>query len=778
MLNSVLFRWALVVLLTSFETFAAPVITDFSPAAGAPGDQVQISGSGFLSGSFVLQFWNGVTVTSGFINSDTVMTVVVPSGITTGPISIQQGTGAPFYTANDFIAVGYGPYITGFSPTFGSVNDTVVISGVHLTNTTAVKFGGVSASQFNPNAAGTQISTRVPFGATNGPITVSTIYGTSNSPSAFTVIGAGPYVTSFSPITGGTSTKVNINGFHFTGVTNVSFNGQPGLNLIANSDTLLQVQPPSNVLTGPITVSGSTGVFVTSSNFFGNPSVAKVTPNAGRAGTNVVVSGTNLLGASAVYFGSRASTSFTVQNNSNILATVPVGASTGLIRVVTPAGSAFSVTNFVVSPTLAGFSPAFGPVGTAVTLTGINLNASTPTVQFNGVTAAKLNSVTSTQVVAVVPAGATTGRISLSTTDGSDLSASPFFLPATVTGFSPTNTAPGSRISITGQNLLGTTAVSFNGTPATSFVVTNNSSMSAVVPANLLTGPLVITTPAGAVSSSAPFYGVPLIGGFSPTHGAPGTTVTVNGVNFLGGTLRIAGTPAALISLNNTQLVATVPNGAQTGPVRITAPGGSAISSNPFTTDYASDLSIYITNSANPILVGSDLVYTVGIVNRGPFAAKNASFTNTLPANAAIISAVVPPPWILSTNANILIGTATNYPNANSTTLLVTIRPQTSGELTASVTIGSDNPDPAPADNSASIVTTVDPGPLLSAGLLGDSVKISWPLVLTNYTVQFKPVLDTNSGWTTLNVAPAISGGFQFILQPNTNPARFYRLHH
>src|ERR1700737_3110983 len=129
------------------QGFGAPVITSFTPNAGAPGDLIQLNGSGFTSGTFIVRFWNGSTgavVTAGFVNSDTLMTVAVPSGIITGPISIQQGAGSQLYKADDFLAIGYGPYITSFSPQLGSVNDTVAIAGLHLTNVTAVLFGGIN----------------------------------------------------------------------------------------------------------------------------------------------------------------------------------------------------------------------------------------------------------------------------------------------------------------------------------------------------------------------------------------------------------------------------------------------------------------------------------------------------------------------------------------------------------------------------------------------------------------------------------------------------------
>jgi hypothetical protein len=766
-----------VFVLESFgRALGAPTISTFSPTAGAPGDQVQLYGSGFSSGTFTVRFWNGVVVTSGYVNSDSVMTVVVPQGISTGPISIQQGSGNPLYTADDFLAVGYGPYISDFLPNLGSVGDTVVISGVHLMNPIAVGFGGTSASEFSANADGTQITTRVPPGATNGPITVSTPYGTSNSVTAFTVVGPGPYIVAFGPVSGDTSTTIQITGLHFTGVTNVTFNGTSGLIVNANSDTLIQARPPSGVTTGPIAVYTPLGSWVTSSNFFGNPLINTFSPVSGRAGTNVLVQGTNFLGASAVYFAGLKAANFSVIDNSNFIATVPIGASNGLVRVVTPAGSAFSVTNFIVLPTLTGFSPAFGPPGTSVTITGANLNSGTPTVSFNGVPAATPTEITFGQLVAQVPVGASTGPVTITTADGSYTNASFFYLPATIASFTPTNSPPGGTIVIFGQNFIGASDVSFKGTPATSFTVSNNTSMSAVVPDGVITGPLSVTTPAGTNFSSGLFYGAPQITSFAPLHGLPGNTVTIDGVNFLGGMFRFGQLPAALLSLNNTQAVVTVPIDATTGPITVVGPAGTNTSTATFTLDYTSSLSVGITNSANPVTVGSNLVYTASIFNNGPFTAPHVTFTNVLPLTATLKSVSISPGWVLTTNGNILTGTATNVVNGDAFALIVTVVPQIPGTITSTISVSADDPDPVPTDNSASIQTIVQPLALLSIGALADQVKISWPLSLSNYALEFADDL-SNAHWAPSTNSPTVSGGNQFIIETNLGPSRFYRLH-
>ena len=78
------------------------------------------------------------------------------------------------------------------------------------------------------------------------------------------------------------------------------------------------------------------------------PSITGFTPSTGTAGTNVVITGTNLLGATAVRFNG-LSAAYTVNSTVQITATVPVGATTGPISVLTPAGTATSPSNFTVA---------------------------------------------------------------------------------------------------------------------------------------------------------------------------------------------------------------------------------------------------------------------------------------------------------------------------------------------------------------------------------------------------------------------------------------------
>jgi uncharacterized repeat protein (TIGR01451 family) len=772
--------WVLALFLMASSTvFGQPIITDFSPKVGTPGDVITLNGAGFTLSGIIVQFWNGMTVNSGFITSDSLMTVTVPAGVSTGPIGILQQGGTPQYSGSDFTAIGPGPYITDFSPLYGKVNDLVVINGVHFFGivSTSVSFNGAIATDASANAAGTQINVHVPNGATNGPISVAAFYGTSNSPNSFTVIGPGPFITDFSPTVGTPGTRVFIDGQLFTGATNATFNGTPGLNFAVRSDTLIQVDAPPNVSSGPIAVNSPLGSWTTVSNFFVPPTISNFSPTGGRPGTNVMISGANFLGTTNVSFGGVATPSYTVLSNTVLSATVPAGATTGQIRVTTPAGSAFSGTNFTVQPVLSGFSPTFGTPGTSVTVTGANLNVGTPVVRFNGVAAAAPTGVKFGQLTAVVPAGATTGPISVTTSDGSYTNASTFYLPASISSFSPTNAAPGTWITIRGQNFIGATTVNFNGTAAPSSVVTNSTTAGAAVPDGVITGPVSITTPAGTASSTGLFYGAPVITNFTPTHGLPGSTVTINGLNFLGATaLSFGGLNSSFSVTNNGKITATVPNGAQTGPITVVAPAGTNTSAESFALDYTSDLTISVTGTPNPVTIGSNLLYTVTIFNNGPFAARNVSVTNTLPATVVVQSVVTPAGWTLVTNGNTIIGGVSNLVNSGLAALLISVVPQSMGNIVDTASVGSDFPDPSPIDNNSTVTTTVEPPALLSIALLDNQVKVAWPLALTNYVLESTDFLATNNFWSNVIATSIISGNLEYITETNNGSAKFYRL--
>ena len=78
--------------------------------------------------------------------------------------------------------------------------------------------------------------------------------------------------------------------------------------------------------------------------------------------------------------------------------------------------------------------------------------------------------------------------------------------------------------------------------------------------------------------------GGPTITSFTPASGPPGTSVTIEGTR-LGGVTAVTfgGVDAEFSPGTATQLTATVPHGAETGPIAVTTPDGTATSATDFT---------------------------------------------------------------------------------------------------------------------------------------------------------------------------------------------------
>ena len=159
------------------------------------------------------------------------------------------------------------------------------------------------------------------------------------------------------------------------------------------------------------------------------PTVAGLAPSSGAVGSTVTVTGTNLAGAAAVRFNGVLAP-FTVVSATSITATVPVGATSGLVSVTTPGGTASSPSAFTVTtppppaPVVSGVSPASGVVGSSVTVSGSNL-AGASAVKFNGVSAS-FTVVSTTSITATVPTGATSGPVSVTTPGGTASSSTSF----------------------------------------------------------------------------------------------------------------------------------------------------------------------------------------------------------------------------------------------------------------------------------------------------------------------------------------------------------------
>jgi hypothetical protein len=266
----------------------------------------------------------------------------------------------------------------------------------------------------------------------------------------------------------------------------------------------------------------------------------------------VTITGTGFTGATGVTFDGLPGKLFAVTSDTQITVTTPAHAPGATDVVVqSPNGDSapgtFTFDPAATAPTITTLAPDHGPVtgGTPVTITGNGFTGATG-VTFDGTSGTSFTVDSDTQITVTSPAHPV-GPVDVVVQSPNGNSAPQTFTynpVTTVTAVTP-NSGPeagGTNVLITGSCFAGATAVTFGGVAATSFMVINDTTISAVVPAG--TGLVDVSVTGvgdcgtGTLPDAYTYLPAPVISGLSPDHGpaAGGTVVTITGTGFSGPT--------------------------------------------------------------------------------------------------------------------------------------------------------------------------------------------------------------------------------------------------
>ena len=166
-----------------------PTVASLSPATGAVGTAVTITGTNFgtAQGSSSTVTFDGVLAGTAIQWGSGAIKIAVPSGATTGNVVVTVGGQSDVQTK--IFTVPGTASISGISPSRGGVGAAVSIAGSNLGSTGTVKFDGVTAGPWSWSP--TLIVVPVPSGATGGTVMV-TAGGTQLSAGTFAVRSAVP----------------------------------------------------------------------------------------------------------------------------------------------------------------------------------------------------------------------------------------------------------------------------------------------------------------------------------------------------------------------------------------------------------------------------------------------------------------------------------------------------------------------------------------------------------------------------------------------------------
>ena len=459
---------------TPFLVGVPPTITSFTPATGAVGSTVVITGTNFTAASQVTFAGTNAPVYS--VNSATQITVVVPIGAVTGPIAVTTplGTG----TSATSFTIPAAPAIISFSPTTGVPGTVVTINGNNFTGTTQVTFNGTAATVFTAVSA-TQITVTVPIGATTGLLTVTTPNGIAVSTTRFTV--QVPVITSFTPTSGPVGTTVTITGNYFTGTTQVTFNGTAATVFTVVSATQITVTVPTGTTSGPIVVTAPLGSGTSATPFL-IPPANDLCANAVPLNCGQTVTGTNL-GATAS--GDPTADCTTAIRVGGVFYSV-VGTGASVTVSTCTATTNFDTELFVYSGRCGTYTCVGGNDDVSTTNT---CSSVTFTSQYGITYLIFVNGYDDTEV----------GNFGLTVS-----CATPPAAPV-IASLSPTSGPVGSTVTVTGSNLTSTAGATINGVAVTGFTVVNGTTITFIVPAGATSGNAVVTTATGIPSNGLAF---------------------------------------------------------------------------------------------------------------------------------------------------------------------------------------------------------------------------------------------------------------------------------
>ncbi|MBI3802582.1 MAG: IPT/TIG domain-containing protein [Nitrospirae bacterium] len=333
--------------------------------------------------------------------------------------------------------------------------------------------------------------------------------------------------------------------------------------------------------------------------------ISSLSPPSGPSGTSVTLTGSGfgkIQGSSRVLFdGTPAAVIGWI--DSEVVVTVPEGATSGPV-VVTVAGEAsndnypFRVVAPTSSPRLFSLSALASPphsdaTGFLVTMkgSGFGPTQTSSRVTFNGVPAGVIRW-SDSEIGVAVPEGATTGPV-IVTVNEAPSNGLPFIVFPYIAALTPSSGPAASLFTLEGAHfgaVRGENRVTFNDLPVP-IVRWTDTQVTAAVPSDALTGPIVVTVN-GVRSNANNRFAVrsplhPMISSLFPRAGPSEMSVLIVGSGFgrlqESGTVTFNETPAAVLGWSDTEIIATVPPGATTGPVAVIR-NGSASRLNPIFT--------------------------------------------------------------------------------------------------------------------------------------------------------------------------------------------------
>jgi hypothetical protein len=645
-----------------FNVTAGPaVISTLTPNnanQGASNVGIAIVGTNtnFASGTTSVSFGDGqITINSVTVTDPTHATanITISPSATPGLRSVTATTGGESASiVNGFTVNAATPVITLVNPNTGAQGAT--IASVAITGQFTHFVQGTSVANFGSgitvNSTSVTDATHATANITIDPaayqgyrdVSVSTSAETANGSSLFQITAGPATISSLNPNSGsqgqnGLSVAIVGTSTHFTnGSTSASFGGGITVQTLTITDAthataVINIDPAATVgsRTVTVTIQGETSSIT--NGFTVNAATAVLTsvnPNSGRQGqtiatVNVVGNFTHFAQATTtVDFGNGVTTnSVTVTDTTHLAANITIGAiaaqgyhnvtvTTGTEVVVLNSGFQVQAGNAVIlSVTPNGGQQGVSGLSVAIVGSATNFAQGTTSASFGGgitVTSLTVTDATDATALLTIPAGASTGPVSVTLTTGGEVAtlANAFTITPgspTISSVSPNSAHQGDpafNMTVTGNFTTfvqgSTTASLGTGITVNSVTVTSSTqaTVNVTVSATAAPGLYNVTMTTGTQVATLPngftvIAGVPALTSVNPNQGSQGAALTVqlNGAftHFTQGTTTVTfgtGITPGTVTVNGPSLASvpiSIANGTAAGARSVTVTTGTEV---------------------------------------------------------------------------------------------------------------------------------------------------------------------------------------------------------
>ncbi len=237
-------------------------------------------------------------------------------------------------------------------------------------------------------------------------------------------------------------------------------------------------------------------------------------------------------------------------------------------------------------------------------------------------------------------------------------------------------------------------------------VVTNNGPSQATNVSLTDTLPTGVTFVSGTSSTGATVTAAALASGFSLGTLDSGATATVTVLVGVNGDTRTTLTNTAVVSATETE----------SNTANNTATATTTVNANV-------DVAVVKTDSADPVVAGGTLTYTITVTNNGPSTATNVVVTDPLPTGLTFTSGTATNSGTVTNAANVVTATIPTLASGASATITVVtaVSSTATGTLTNTATVDTTENDTVPSNDTSTQTTALAVPTSISGTLYRDT---------------------------------------------------------